>query len=376
MSETQKRDPSDGEPASDGAFSVARPITESDRRDAVASILKKGGDTVIPDLVAMLFDKSRAVREAVASAFETLPPDPAIRALLPLLAEERSEVRNIVIEILTRIGARSVDTILQTLNSRPDDPDVTLFIIDILGDIGDPVAVGAVVPWLTHAHPNIRNAAVVALGKMGSPAVVNHLRKCFRDEDWICFSAIEALSAIGGQEAEQALLDMLKNDRGDLFDIGCLEGLGASRAIDRASDIFEIMSGRPIETAQRFVETIRRILDGRRYQLKGKKAADALNWLKSIAFSENPWTSYQAIEVLELLGDETATDVLIDLCRENQPEIVRFAAIRAISVVGETNAARTALQTIQAPMEGASSLFVVISDALRRIQERDRERDL
>ena len=160
------------------------------------------------DLIFKAFgDESWRVRKESIELYLTLPVSrELIGEIIELLhAEENAGLRNAAVEILTRMGRDSVPMLLG--QARCPDHDVRKFIIDILGDIGDPEAVPVLIAGLDDEDSNVRAAAAENLGKLKSSEAIPNLLKAMHCQDLLLqFTILDTLGRIASPVSLNDLL--------------------------------------------------------------------------------------------------------------------------------------------------------------------------
>lgn len=212
------------------------------RLHAVAILNKIGSQAAIPELTQALKDENFEVRWNAARALANMGNDTAtpellqaIPVLLEALKDEEFMVRIFANCALTLIGGEEVVTALrQALKDKKFDQSD---IVDILGSIGNELAILALcealesenhhvvfttvynlghigesaIPALNqvlkHQDPRVRENATQALGMIGTETAIDMmLRQILTDENCdVCEAAISALTGIGNEAAISAL---------------------------------------------------------------------------------------------------------------------------------------------------------------------------
>ena len=171
---------------------------------------KEWSDEIASFLVAELQNKDSGIRDAACSVLRENPEPEAAALLVPLLAHEVIEVRNMASELLISFGPVSVPFLLQSFEDA--DGDTRKFIVDVLGLIRDRKAVPLLQKALDDPEPNVVVSAAEALGKIADPAAVPALIEHYHAVEGMEPVTIEALGAILTPEAEAFLLDLLAKE--------------------------------------------------------------------------------------------------------------------------------------------------------------------
>ncbi len=177
----------------------------------------------IPHLVELLKHEDIGVQEAAELSIRKLGGEEAVEALIPLFWEESPAIRNVAIDILRDIGFQGLDILLDLLYE--EDPDIRIFVVDILGYTKSVLAARALCEiLLSDPDPNVRSQAAVSLGELGFLESVSCLEKALDDEEWVKFSAIEALKKIGSESSAEILINYLGKGS-DLIDAAIIDAL-------------------------------------------------------------------------------------------------------------------------------------------------------
>ena len=111
---------------------------QSNDYDTVRSAAFSAGDVGLRDAIPLLVEKIRSenigVQEAVEYALRKLRGAEAVDGLLPLLRADDAPVRNVAMDILREIALDNFESIRSYLHD--NDPDIRIFIADILGYCG------------------------------------------------------------------------------------------------------------------------------------------------------------------------------------------------------------------------------------------------
>ncbi len=183
------------------------------RRDACETIAESRTCDFIDDLVAVLSDDNPGVKEAALNALISIGGENVARAIAPLIKTDDASLRNISIEILTQVGREGLDVIESLLGDQDDD--VVKFGVDILAAIRDGKAFGMLSRLVSHSNPNIRASVAICLGRIRAEGSVDILLKALKDkEEWVRFSAIEALGLLRSGNALEPLLDIVDMETG------------------------------------------------------------------------------------------------------------------------------------------------------------------
>ena len=177
------------------------------KRRFAAEELSAGDERAVYPLIKALKDKNHGVQDAAMRSLIEIGGEITAYMVLPLLRED-AFLRNTAVIILQEIGAAAIP-LLGPLFSDKDD-DIRKFALDMVCEIGVCDRPEALIDILkTDPNPNVRVSAAKALGVLhyapGVPALIDSLR----DTEWVCFSALEALSSIKDNSSVEAVAELL-----------------------------------------------------------------------------------------------------------------------------------------------------------------------
>ncbi len=178
----------------------------------------------VPLLVKLLESHNLGVQEAAEDALREIRGPAVVRALIPLLSSDEAPQRNMAMDILREVGKDDLLPLRELLVG--EDPDIRIFISDILGSTGDIGAMEALCEaLLCDPEVNVRYQAAMSLGNLGFPEAATALNQALEDEEWVQFAVIEALNKV---RAESSILAMIKalDKASDLVAYMIVEALG------------------------------------------------------------------------------------------------------------------------------------------------------
>jgi len=160
-------------------------------------------------LARLLHSPTSDIREpALRIGATVLTPD----QIVTFLREAADDtLRNAAVEMLKAQGRDAVPLAIELLSDR--DGDVVLQAVLVLDHVRDPRALEPLRCALAHANLNVVQAAIVAIGHVGTRAVVDDLVPFLRRDPWVQMAAIEALGDLRAPEAISQLEGLL----GDAF---------------------------------------------------------------------------------------------------------------------------------------------------------------
>jgi HEAT repeat protein len=194
------------------------------QRRAARVLGRWADDQVLNALIGALQSPHRAIREAATDTLLEIGDARTVRLLLPLLRSSVPAVRNSA-RLLLQGLAKAAPEILIDL-SRDPDVRMRIFAANIMTDSGDHDLAQPLLDMLADSDENVRDAAIVGLGRLGAPEAIHRLEAfATQGGSWTRFSAIDALSQIPSSEAIRALSRLLKTVSAELVE-PVVEALG------------------------------------------------------------------------------------------------------------------------------------------------------
>ena len=181
---------------------------EEERLQVLKSLDRAAADQDMRLVYRALGDESWRVRkEAVEIFLSFRRSGELVGEIIELLhAEDNAGLRNAAVEILESLGRQAVPSLLSELSC--EDQDVRKFVLDILGEIADPAATGAMIAALGDKDENVRAAAAENLGNTGAEEAVLPLLDALRNPDLLFrFTVLQALGQIGVQVPIERLVE-------------------------------------------------------------------------------------------------------------------------------------------------------------------------
>lgn len=185
------------------------------RLRAAVSLAELADQSSAHVLMEHLTDRNPVVRIQCARGLGRMGWTPAIDAIVERFREETPWVRSRFADTLVRFGRSATWPLVAyvKINHRFETEGPTTA-IRTLATIGDDQAVTPLIQILAEAaDPEIRLAAIEALGILAGPLAIRPLRGAARDEDWrIRAKAATALGEIGDPAAAPALATSLTDE--------------------------------------------------------------------------------------------------------------------------------------------------------------------
>ncbi|MBI5849247.1 MAG: HEAT repeat domain-containing protein [Nitrospirae bacterium] len=193
------------------------------KKRTAAELLAAGDERAIYPLLRALRDENPGVQDVAMRSLIAIGGEVTAYMVLPLLRED-SYLRNTAIIMLREIGAPTVPLLYSLLKDKDDD--VRKFALDLLIDINQDVDAARILPLLKDSNQNVRASAAKAVGVVMQQAGIPDLIEALKDDEWVVFSVLEALSKIPDNAAVHAIVDLLESSSITLR-FAAIEALGS-----------------------------------------------------------------------------------------------------------------------------------------------------
>ena len=140
----------------------------SEVRQAAFEAGDLGLQSAVAPLVEHFANSSVGVQEAAERALRKIRGAATVQAVVPLLRSESVVVRNIAMDVLREVGSDDMATLTKLLHD--DDPDIRIFISDILGSTNSAMALAPLCDVLLH-DPEVFAENLAQAVQDPSPAV-------------------------------------------------------------------------------------------------------------------------------------------------------------------------------------------------------------
>jgi len=204
-------------------------------RRSAAEDLAEGDERAIYPLIRALSDKNAGVQDAAMRSLIAIGGEVIGYMVLPLL-RENSYLRNTALIIIGKLGEVSVPLLYPLLKDKDDD--VRKFAIDLLGEIKKGVDPLRIVHCLKDTNANVRAATAKAIGVLGYSEGIPDLIKALRDDEWVCFSALDALGELMAVDSIGDIASLLDNPS-EAVRFAAIETLG-KLASDKGVDALRV----------------------------------------------------------------------------------------------------------------------------------------
>lgn len=316
----------------------------------------------IPGLAQLLLSDNLGLQEAADMALRKLGGVETAEAVIPLLRSDDAPVRNLSMDILREISGQAMSSLMNLVHD--EDPDIRIFISDILGSSDSTQAVSALGEMLLKdPEVNVRYQAAVSLGELQLKAGAKYLNQALKDEEWIQFAVIEALAKVRDDSSIGALAKAMGRSS-DLVASMIVEALGEMGNVKAVPMLLSQMDKAPTALRNKIVKAIVNILGGKSLTLLSEKEREKFREYLLVAIhDEEEEIQDAAILGLGFVGGEKASKVVLELAAnmdaEREPERLD-GAIDALANIGLSPALENALHN------GDTASALVAVEALGR----------
>ena len=179
------------------------------KRRSAAEALSSGDERAVYPLIKALRDENPGVQDAAMRSLINIGGEATAYMVLPLLREE-AYLRNTAIIILKEIGPASVQLLKPLLKDKDDD--IRKFAVDLICEIKEcdyPQEIGRIL--VNDPNPNVRASAARAIGVLDYKEALPRIIQVLKDEEWVCFSALETLALMKDESSVGPVISLLAN---------------------------------------------------------------------------------------------------------------------------------------------------------------------
>ncbi|MBI5098488.1 MAG: HEAT repeat domain-containing protein [Nitrospirae bacterium] len=193
------------------------------KRRSAAEALSEGDERAVYPLIKALGDDNLGVQDAATHSLMAIKNEVTAYMMLPLLRED-SYLRNTALIILREMGNFTIPLLIVLLNDKDDD--VRKFAINLICDIQYCNYPDKLVEMLKNdPNANVRAAAAKTLGVLNYKKAIPQLVNALKDDEWVCFSAIEALTVLKDEDSIDSIVTLLNNPS-EAIRFAAIEALG------------------------------------------------------------------------------------------------------------------------------------------------------
>lgn len=276
-------------------------------------------EDAVPLLVEMLKSSNIGVQESADNALRRIGGKEAVAGVIPLLRSDEAPVRNGSMDILRALCGQELQALIPLL--KDEDVDIRIFATDILGSSGNVMAVAPLCDaLLKDPEVNVRYQAAVSLGNLGLPEAAKCLNQAMRDEEWVQYSVIEALSKIGHASSIDAMVKAMGHSS-ELVVSMIIDALGDMGNVKAVSLLLSRMESSPAALRNKIVKAIVKILGAKLVNLLPKDArANFREYLLVALEDEEEEVQDAAILGLAAMGGDDAAAGVFSIAVKLDPD--------------------------------------------------------
>ncbi len=305
-------------------------------RSASFTAAEMGLNEAIPALCEHIKSNNIGVQEAAEYALRKIRGKETIVKMLPLLNSDAVSLRNIAMDVLREIGGDDIATIQPYL--RDADPDLRIFMADILGHSKSRKAV----PLLCEAllkdpEVNVRYQAAMSLGTLGFPEAAEALHQAMQDEEWVQFSAVEALVKIRDDSTINTFVKILPTCS-PLVASMIIVALGEMKNIKAVPLLLQFLQKAGSALRHKAVKAIVQILGKSSLPLLSTKEQEQFKeYLEDALTDEDESIQEASLLGLSVIGDGNSSSIVMQYILQNHPtdeEELYQHGIKTLAAIG------------------------------------------
>ncbi len=272
----------------------------------------------VPFLVQHLKSRNLGVQEAADMALRKIGGPETVQAVVPLLRSDDAPVRNLSMDILREVGGTDFD-ILATL-LQDEDPDIRIFIADIMGSTRNARAVEHLCKALLRdPEVNVRYQAAVSLGELANKEASGCLGQAMSDEEWVQFAVVEALTKVRDESSINALLRSLDSST-ELVCSMIIDALSEMGNIKVVNVLLKRLESSPGALRNKIVRAVVQIMGGKALTLlSGTERENFRMYALAALNDEDEEIQDAAIEGLSSVGGAGAAKAILELAEALDP---------------------------------------------------------
>lgn len=334
-----------------------------ERISCAGELINYPGKESVCLLIELLYDEQQTVVNAAENSIRNINTPHSISETITLLYSENVKIRNLAVEILSKIGSAAISTVSKLIND--PNSDVRKFAVDILERIHDPNTEDSLIHALLDENINVASQAAIALGKIRSKPAVPFLIDCLKKESWLKICAIQALGEIDRDEALDALLEIKMDDEPTVIFtlVVALGKIRSTKSIDYLIHLYNISNASINNIVIQAFDSI--ISNASEKDIEIFKQKFDTTKITNILNESNNGTKRSIIHLLGICKEEMAIDTLAKLLNESNEEL--FDDIQnAITNIGITSV-KPFINTINDKDE-PESVKIAILNLLKNIE--------
>ena len=310
------------ENAMPGSPNIIDQLTSTDT-DAIREGARLAGGAglkeAVPYLVGHISSSNIGVQEAADRALRKIGGSEVVLGVLPLLRSDDAPQRNIAMDILRGNGSANLEAITALLHD--EDADIRIFASDILGSVASAEVVAPLGQALLHdPEVNVRYQAAVSLGSLGSPEAATYLNKALKDDEWVQFSVIEALTKIRAESSITAMIAALDKSTA-LIGSTIVDALGEMGNVKAVPLLLKRLENSSSATRNKIVRATIKIFKGKSLSVLGDQEMEKMrSYIEDAISDEDPDVQDAAVQGLACLKGDNSSRLIMELAATINPD--------------------------------------------------------
>ncbi len=321
-------------------------------RTAAARILgKKGDETVVAEILHLLFDDSWVVRSSAQDALANLPPDISLPTFRGILASTDGDIilQKHIVSVLARYDDPQATDILINLYTTSNDEELKMAVIESIGRRRDESAMDYLFSALGDDSWKVRNTASKMLGNLEPSILLKRVPDALANPiRFVHMAVIEALIRIGDEQVIDTIADVIAkgNPTARLNAINVLLGIQSEESI---SLMVSTLNDPNAAVRRRAIEA-----------LGSSKSDYVFSLLKRCVKSENWNLKNGAIKTLGIIGTDDAVDLLEEIMKDASTA-VKVTVLEVLATIGTRRCIRTITTNLSLPELGENAIRIIRS---------------
>ena len=271
----------------------------------------------ITPLMDFLNDEYDDVQESAVTAIVEIGAE--VEQLLPMLSSKVSNLRKNIALILGRIRAKKAVSALGFI-IKDESPEVREAAVKALGMIGGDEAGRFLISALTDEKPRVKMASAIAIGEIGYKKGIDSLIILLKDENSrVRASVARGIGKLKNPDAVLPLIELL-DDKDHMVRISVIEALGEIRDMSALPYLLRLLREKDPELKKITIRTLSKLAFNQ---------VQAIEILKELLplLSDRDWgVRKAALEILGRFSEKEVKEYIVKVAETDEDEVVRKTA--------------------------------------------------
>jgi len=249
-------------------------------------------------------ERERAMEQIIQE-----PSKEIVEMIIELLYLKETVIRMFAVDILKKIGKHNKEAILKLLKN-PDE-DIRIYACEILGGMKEKETIPYLIETLKDESSNVRNLACMALGDIGDDSAIDALFSALKDDEWVEFSAIQALGKIGSKKVIEPLFEIFEKGN-DIVSLIACETLIGFKEKDILQRVIETLKAWDSDKRKEYIKVILEKEDEDIFfEMQEKMGHELFEHLVDLVRSEDK-KSIKILKLISCFKEPVAAEVILD----------------------------------------------------------------